>query len=60
LLTAAQALNFRRPMKSSSGIEKLHEAFRKIISFNEADRVLHDDMMKAVEFVGNFDVANKA
>jgi histidine ammonia-lyase len=51
LLVAAQALDFKRPMKSSSVIEKLHTAFRQVVSFNEQDRVLHDDMMKAVEFI---------
>ena len=56
LLSAAQALNFRRPMQSSAAIENLHEAFREIVSFNEADRVLHDDMMKAVEFVTSYKI----
>jgi len=51
LLTAAQALDFRRPLKSSDVVEKLHHSFRQIISFNEKDRVLHDDMTEAVEFV---------
>ena len=50
LLTAAQALEFRRPLKSSPAIEKLMTAFRKEVSFNEADRLLRDDMMKAVAF----------
>lgn len=51
LLSAAQALDFRRPLKSSPVLEELQQAFRQQVSFNEADRVLHDDMMKAVEFV---------
>ncbi|MBV9960829.1 MAG: histidine ammonia-lyase [Parafilimonas sp.] len=51
LLSAAQALDFRRPVKSSASLEKFHTAFRDVVSFNEEDRVLHDDMMKAVEFV---------
>jgi len=51
LLSAAQALDFRRPMKSSAALEKMHTEFREVVSFNEEDRVLHDDMMKAVEFV---------
>jgi histidine ammonia-lyase len=51
LLSAAQALDFRRPMKTSGILEKLHASFREIVLFNEEDRVLHDDMMKAVEFV---------
>ena len=51
LLSAAQALDFRRPLKSSAVIEEMVSAFRKEVSFNEKDRVLHDDMVKAVEFV---------
>ena len=51
LLTAVQALEFRRPLKTSPELEKIVAAFRKVISFNEADRILHDDMMKAVEFL---------
>lgn len=56
LLSAAQALDFRRPLKTSPVLEKLHQVFRQKVSFNEADRVLHDDMMQAVEFVREWDV----
>jgi histidine ammonia-lyase len=56
LLTAAQALEFRRPLKSSAVIEKLMAAFRKEVSFNEADRILREDMMKAVEFMRNYEI----
>lgn len=51
LLSAAQALEFRRPTKSSPIVEATIAAFREQVSFNEQDRVLHDDMMKAVEFL---------
>lgn len=51
LLTAAQAIEFRRPLKTSPSLEKIIAAFRKEVSFNEADRILHEDMMKAVEFI---------
>ena len=51
LLTAVQALEFRRPLKTSAALEKIVTAFRKEVSFNEADRILHEDMMKAVEFI---------
>ena len=51
LLSAAQAFDFRRPMKTSPILEDLFTAFRKEVSFNDKDRVLHDDMMKAVEFI---------
>jgi len=54
LLSAAQALDFRRPLKTSPVLEELYTSFRQQISFNEEDRVLHDDMIKAIEFVREF------
>ncbi len=54
LLTAVQALEFRRPLKSSTQIEEIVAAFRKEVSFNEQDRILHVDMMKAVNFLNNY------
>ena len=54
LLSAAQALDFKRPLKSSPIVEKLVSDFREIVSFNEADRVLHDDMIKARDFVTSY------
>lgn len=51
LMSAAQALDFRRPLKSSAAIEQLMDSYRQQVSFNECDRVLHDDMIKTIEFV---------
>ena len=51
LLTAVQSLEFRRPLRSSPEIEKIVAAFREKVSFNNADRVLRDDMVKAVDFL---------
>lgn len=51
LLTAVQALEFRRPLKTSPMLEEIITAFRKEVSFNEADRILHEDMMKAISFI---------
>src|SRR6185437_6780842 len=56
LLTAIQALEYRRPLKSSPEIEKLVKEFRKKVSFNNADRFLHDDMMRAVEFIQEYEL----
>ncbi len=56
LLSAAQALEFRRPLKSSADVEKVLAAFREKVSFNMHDRVLHDDMMKAVAFLKEYTV----
>jgi histidine ammonia-lyase len=54
LLTAAQALDFRRPLQSAEMVEKIHSAFRKKVAFNEVDRVLSKDMHEAVSFLSNF------
>jgi histidine ammonia-lyase len=54
LLSAAQALDFRRPLQSSPILEELYSAFREVVSFNEVDRILHDDMIKAIDFVRNW------
>lgn len=51
LLTAVQALEFRRPNKTSPALEKLHAAFRKEVSFMNIDRTLHDDMVIAERFL---------
>ncbi len=58
LLTAAQAIEFRQPSRSSEKLESMISAFRKEVSFNEADRVLYNDMNKAVEFLRNHSLKN--
>lgn len=51
LLTAAQALDFRKPKKSSEPLEKLWTAVRNEIPFMENDRILHEDLRKAEAFL---------
>lgn len=51
LLTAAQGLDMRRPHKTSPKLEKIFTAFRKEVSFMDKDRLLHDDMIKAEQFL---------
>ena len=51
LLTATQALDFRRPLKSSPALERICLAFREKVSFVSEDRILRDDMMAAVSFI---------
>ena len=53
LLTAAQALEFRKPKKSSPVLESIYEELRKEISFMETDRILHEDLIKAELFLNN-------
>lgn len=51
LFTAAQALDFRRPLRSSKAIESLHAALRKQVPFVEEDVVMHGLMEKALDFL---------
>jgi histidine ammonia-lyase len=51
LLTALQAIEFRRPLKSSSKNEELIAKFRKEISFTEKDEFMQPKIQKAREFV---------
>ena len=56
LLNAAQAIEFRRPMKTSPFLESLIQMFRTEVSFIEEDKVLHDDIVKTVQFIENFTI----
>ncbi|MGE0772406.1 MAG: histidine ammonia-lyase [Cyclobacteriaceae bacterium] len=51
LMTASQALHFRRPLKSSPTLEKFVDNFRQHVPFIETDRLLHDDMVKSEKFL---------
>ncbi len=59
LMSAAQALDFRRPLKSSTQVEALMKGFREVVSFNEVDRLLHDDMKRSIEFMTDYQVFSK-
>jgi histidine ammonia-lyase len=54
LLNATQAFEFRRPKKSSAMIEKLVTEYRKTVPFIEKDRIIHEDMMKSIEFMNKY------
>lgn len=51
LMTAAQALTFRRPLRTSPFLEEMVNTFRARVPFIEDDRVLHDDIMRAEQFL---------
>ncbi len=44
LMCAAQALEFRRPLRSSAEIERAHDAVRSVVPRLEQDRVLAPDI----------------
>ena len=54
LMTAAQALHLRKPLKSSPKIEAMISNFRDEVPFIEYDRVLHDDIEHATRFLKNY------
>lgn len=52
LMTAAQALEFRRPMKSSPVIESFFTQYRKLVKFVDEDRILFEDIETTRIFLG--------
>jgi histidine ammonia-lyase len=44
LMSACQAIEFRRPLKSSAILEAAHEYVRKFVGFAEEDRIFADDI----------------
>jgi histidine ammonia-lyase len=57
LFTAVQALEFRRPLRSSEYIEKIVAAYRKRVPFIKNDKLMYDEISKSIEFVRNYDLA---
>ncbi len=53
LLNAAQALEFRRPLKSSATIEKLFADFRAVVPFVDDDVIMYPLIARSVEFLQN-------
>ena len=56
LLNASQAIEFRRPKKSSPFLESLIATFRQVAPFVDEDRVLANDIHAAVAFIQSFSV----
>jgi len=54
LMNASQAIEFRRPLKSSNYIETFLESYRKEVPFVEEDRILHYDIDKTLIFLNSF------
>ena len=54
LFTAAQALEFRSPMRSSETLMSLIAAYREHVPFIEADEVMHEHMEASLRFLRDF------
>lgn len=51
LMVAAQALEFRRPLKSSPQIEKLFENYRKEVPFVDTDTFMSPHLNKSIDWL---------
>mgnify|MGYP001502963003 FL=1 len=58
LLNAVQAIEFRRPFKSSAVVEKIVSDYRKVVSRNTVDRVLAIDIQQSVIFLQKLNSVN--
>ena len=51
LLTAAQAFEYRKPLRSGWFLEKAHRLVRSEVPFAEADRVFAEDIEKSLQLI---------
>ncbi len=51
LFNAAQALDFRKPLKSSPAIMKIHEEYRKVVPFIDNDQVMFPHIENSIQFL---------
>ena len=56
LMNASQALEFRKPKKSSTLVESFLSAFRNVVPFVAEDRLLADDIHAAVAYIQSFSI----
>jgi histidine ammonia-lyase len=54
LMTACQAIEFRRPLKSSALLETAHDFVRQSVSFANEDRIFADDINQIKNRIADF------
>ncbi|MGB8192251.1 MAG: aromatic amino acid lyase, partial [Chitinophagaceae bacterium] len=59
LMTACQAIEFRRPLKSSAILEFAHDYVREFVSFAEEDRIFADDVVRIKNIISDYSFVNK-
>ena len=59
LLSACQAIEFRRPLKSSELLEFAHHYVREFVSFAEEDRIFAEDINKVAGIIKDFSFVGK-
>lgn len=58
LMNSAQALDFRRPLRSSEPVERLHGAYRRVVPFIEEDQVMYTHINHSIEFLRSYENAD--
>lgn len=58
LMNASQAMEFRRPKKTSPFLETFLASFRKTVPFVAEDRLLADDIHASIAFLQSFSIDN--
>ena len=53
LMVGTQALDFRKPLKTSKYLQKFIKDFREVVPFIEKDKVMYKEMHAASEFIKN-------
>ncbi|PZD79261.1 histidine ammonia-lyase [Mesonia sp. K7] len=56
LFNASQAIKYREPLKSSEFIESFVNAFRAEVPFVEKDKLMADEIHKAIDFLNRFSI----
>jgi histidine ammonia-lyase len=59
LMTACQAIEFRRPLRSSSILEHAHEFVRLQVSFAREDRIFAEDIRKMKQMLESFSLVRE-
>lgn len=54
LFNAAQALDFRRPLKSSDILEEFVAEYRQVVPFIDEDEVMYTHIANSVDFIRNY------
>ncbi|HWR94913.1 MAG TPA: histidine ammonia-lyase [Flavobacterium sp.] len=54
LMNASQAIEYRRPLKSSEFIEMFIKSYREVVPLVKEDRILHYDIENSVAFLNSF------
>lgn len=56
LLTAAQAFEYRKPLKSGILLDEIHKFLRTKVAFADKDRVFADDIEVGIEIIRNTEI----